>query len=58
MLANGVKGLFVYSVDNAVVRVADPVFVGYCMTQVYSTTCTKIYISHMTCSGDLVVVLL
>lgn len=27
----GVEGLHVFSVDNVLVKVADPVFVGYCL---------------------------
>jgi UDP-N-acetylglucosamine/UDP-N-acetylgalactosamine diphosphorylase len=33
MEARGVKFIFVYAVDNAASRVADPLFVGYCIQQ-------------------------
>ncbi|KAK4878583.1 hypothetical protein RN001_011089 [Aquatica leii] len=31
MLARGVKHLYVYSVDNVLVKVCDPIFIGYCI---------------------------
>lgn len=33
MTARGIKYLHIFSIDNALVRPADPVFMGYCMNQ-------------------------
>ena len=44
MRARGVRGVHVFAVDNAVVRVADPVFVGFCLesgADVGSKACPK-----------------
>jgi UDP-N-acetylglucosamine/UDP-N-acetylgalactosamine diphosphorylase len=44
MQARGVRGVHVFAVDNAVVKVADPVFVGFCLERgadVGSKACPK-----------------
>ena len=44
LTARGLAGVHVFAVDNAVVRVADPVFLGYCLARgadVGSKACAK-----------------
>lgn len=44
MQARGVVGVHVFAVDNAIVRAADPVFVGFCLSSgadVGSKACPK-----------------